>query len=93
MGAVGALADGATVIDCPCGAGPALRALPADASVRYVAADRSPAMLRRARKRAEARGLTGIVKADSPTCRWRTLAPTSSSLTGVCTASRTRWRR
>lgn len=67
MGAVGALADGATVIDCPCGAGPALRALPADASVRYVAADRSPAMLRRARKRAKARGLSGIefVEADA----------------------------
>jgi ubiquinone/menaquinone biosynthesis C-methylase UbiE len=67
MGAVSALADGATVIDCPCGAGPALRALAADASVRYVAADLSPSMLRRARSRAEARGLSGIefIEADA----------------------------
>ncbi len=67
MGAVGAVADGSTVVDCPCGAGPALRALPADASVRYLAVDLSPSMLRRARGRAEARGLSGIefVKADA----------------------------
>ncbi len=67
MRTVSELADGASVIDCPCGAGPALRALPADASIRYVAVDRSPSMLRRARRRAEARGLAGIefVEADA----------------------------
>jgi SAM-dependent methyltransferase len=67
MGAVTALADGATVIDCPCGAGPALRALPVGSAVRYLAVDLSPSMLRRARKRAEARGLTGIefIEADA----------------------------
>jgi SAM-dependent methyltransferase len=67
MGAVSALAAGATVVDCPCGAGPALRALPADASLRYLAVDRSPSMLRRARSRAAARGLHGIefIEADA----------------------------
>jgi SAM-dependent methyltransferase len=67
MGALGAIAAGATVVDCPCGAGAALRSLPADASVRYVAVDLSPSMLRRARRRAEARGLAGIefVEADA----------------------------
>jgi ubiquinone/menaquinone biosynthesis C-methylase UbiE len=50
MGVVSGVVDGATIIDCPCGAGPALRALPVGASVRYVAADLSSSMLRRARK-------------------------------------------
>lgn len=67
MGAVAALPSGATVVDCPCGAGPALRAVPVDGSVRYVGADLSPSMLRRARKRAEARGLPRVelVQADA----------------------------
>jgi ubiquinone/menaquinone biosynthesis C-methylase UbiE len=67
MGALGDIDDGATVIDCPCGAGPAPRALPVDASVRYVAVDLSPSMLRRARRRAEARGLADIefIEADA----------------------------
>ena len=51
------LPTGGTIVDCPCGAGPALRALSPDADVRYVAADLSPAMLRRARTRAAKRGL------------------------------------
>jgi ubiquinone/menaquinone biosynthesis C-methylase UbiE len=59
MGAVGEVTDGGTVVDCPCGAGPALRAVPTDGSVHYIGADLSPTMLRRARKRAESRGLTG----------------------------------
>ena len=54
------LPDGATVVDCPCGAGPALRAVRPGAALRYVAIDLSPAMLRRARARAEVRGLSGI---------------------------------
>lgn len=57
MAAVGELSPGETVVDCPCGAGPALRVLPADRSIRYVGVDLSPSMLRRARKRAAARGL------------------------------------
>lgn len=67
MGAVGEVPAGGTVIDCPCGAGPALRALPADGSIRYVGADLSPAMLRRARRRAASRRLANVefVHADA----------------------------
>jgi ubiquinone/menaquinone biosynthesis C-methylase UbiE len=60
MAAVGEVAEGATIVDCPCGAGPALRALEPGRDVRYVAADFSPAMLRRVRERARKRGLDGI---------------------------------
>jgi SAM-dependent methyltransferase len=61
------LPAGSTAVDCPCGAGPALRELPGDGSLRYVGVDLSPAMLRRARKRAAARGLGGVelVEADA----------------------------
>lgn len=65
MAAVGEVAAGGTIVDCPCGAGPALRALRPDAGVRYVAADLSPSMLRRARERAEKRGLDGIELVES----------------------------
>ena len=60
MAAVGEVPAGGMIVDCPCGAGPALRALRPDAGVRYVAADLSPAMLRRARERAASRGLDQI---------------------------------
>jgi ubiquinone/menaquinone biosynthesis C-methylase UbiE len=67
MGAAAEVPDGATIVDCPCGAGPALRAVPADRDVRYVGVDLSPAMLRRARERAVARGLARaeFVEADA----------------------------
>jgi SAM-dependent methyltransferase len=67
MGAVAEVPDGGMIVDCPCGAGPALRALRPDAEVRYLAADLSPSMLRRARKRAASRGLGGVefVEADA----------------------------
>ena len=67
MDAVGELPAGSTVVDCPVGAGPALRALPADGRIHYIGADLSPAMLRRARKRATSRGLTHVelVEADA----------------------------
>lgn len=67
MSAVAEVPDEGTVVDCPCGAGPALRALRPEAAVRYVAADLSPAMLRRARKRARARGLADVelIEADA----------------------------
>jgi SAM-dependent methyltransferase len=67
MGAIGEVTPGGTIVDCPCGAGPAFRALGPGAEVRYVAADLSPSMLRRARERAAARGLEGIefVEADA----------------------------
>ncbi len=67
MGAIAEVPDGGVVVDCPCGAGPALRAVPAGESVRYVGVDLSPSMLRRAGKRAAARGLTNVefVEADA----------------------------
>lgn len=67
MEAIGALPAGSTAVDCPVGAGPALRALPGDGRVRYVGADLSASMLRRARRRASARGLTGVelIEADA----------------------------
>jgi SAM-dependent methyltransferase len=60
MGATAEVPAGGTVVDCPCGAGPALRAVRPEAGLRYVAADLSPSMLRRARKRAAARGLARV---------------------------------
>jgi SAM-dependent methyltransferase len=60
MSAIGETAEGGTIVDCPCGAGPAFRALDPGREIRYVAADLSPAMLRRARKQAARRGLRGI---------------------------------
>lgn len=56
---------GSTIVDCPCGAGPAMRAIPAEVS--YVGVDLSPSMLRRARERAAARGLTKaeLIEADA----------------------------
>jgi len=60
MAAIAAVPEGGTVVDCPCGAGPALRGLEPGRSLRYVAADLSPSMLRRARRRAARRGLSGV---------------------------------
>jgi ubiquinone/menaquinone biosynthesis C-methylase UbiE len=60
MGAVAEVGAGGLIVDCPCGAGPALRALPADGSVRYLGVDLSPSMLRRAEKRAAARALKKV---------------------------------
>ena len=65
MAAVAEVSDGATIVDCPCGAGPAFRALDGDREVRYVAADLSPAMLGRARQRAAKRGLGRIEFVES----------------------------
>jgi ubiquinone/menaquinone biosynthesis C-methylase UbiE len=60
MGAIAEVPEGGTIVDCPCGAGPAFRALSPQAAVRYVGADLSPSMIRRAHKRARARGLTSV---------------------------------
>jgi SAM-dependent methyltransferase len=60
MGAIAEVPEGGTIVDCPCGAGPALRALHPGSSTRYVAADLSPSMIRRARRRADRRGLTNV---------------------------------
>lgn len=65
MAAIGETPEGGTIVDCPCGAGPAFRALDPGREIRYVAVDLSPAMLRRARKRAARRGLRGIEFVES----------------------------
>jgi len=63
---MGQLPDGSAVLDVPCGGGLALRGLRKDQQVRYVAADISPDMLARARRRASALGRDGVefVEAD-----------------------------
>lgn len=65
MAAAAEVPTGGTIVDCPCGAGPAMRAMPAE--VDYVGVDFSPSMLRRARERAARRGLTKVelVEADA----------------------------
>jgi SAM-dependent methyltransferase len=67
MRAIREVAPGSTIVDCPCGAGPALRVLEPGSQVRYIGLDLSPSMLRRARKRAQTRGLGEIelVQADA----------------------------
>jgi SAM-dependent methyltransferase len=50
-------AEQVTIIDAPCGGGVALRALKPHQDVRYIAADISPKMIRRAQRRARKRGL------------------------------------
>lgn len=67
MAALGEVTGNVTVVDCPCGAGPALRALPPGSSARYIAADLSPSMLRRARAKAEKLGLAHVevIEADA----------------------------
>lgn len=67
MRAIGEVPDGGRVVDCPCGAGVAFRALSPEQDVAYVAVDLSPSMLDRARHRAARRGLPRIdfVRADA----------------------------
>jgi len=60
MAAIGEVPEGGVIVDCPCGAGAAFRALDAAAPVRYLAFDLSPAMLRRARRRAGKRRLAAV---------------------------------
>jgi hypothetical protein len=48
MAAIGEVVAGGLIVDCPCGAGPALRTLDPETQVRYLAADLSPSMLRAA---------------------------------------------
>jgi ubiquinone/menaquinone biosynthesis C-methylase UbiE len=51
---------GATIVDVPCGGGVAFRALSPAQDVRYLTADLSPKMLRRAERRARARSLSQV---------------------------------
>ena len=50
-------AEQVTILDAPCGGGVALRALEPRQDVRYIAADMSPKMIGRARRRARKRSL------------------------------------
>lgn len=63
---IAGLPDGSAVLDIPCGGGVAFRGIGPDQKIRYVAADISPGMLRRARRVAAERGLEQIefVEAD-----------------------------
>jgi SAM-dependent methyltransferase len=67
MGAIREVADGATVVDCPCGAGAAFRELAPEKAVRYVGLDLSPSMLRRSRTCIRRRGLAQVelIEADA----------------------------
>lgn len=67
MGTIAEVPDGGTVVDCPCGGGPALRSLHPDSAIRYIAVDLSPSMIRRAGERALARGLGNVelIEADA----------------------------
>lgn len=67
MAAIAQVPGGGTVVDCPCGAGPAFRGLEPGQELRYLAIDLSPSMLRRARHRADARSLSQVelVEADA----------------------------
>lgn len=58
MAATAKVEDGGSIVDCPCGAGPALRAIPTTGAVNYIGVDLSPSMIRRARERAAACGLS-----------------------------------
>ncbi|MFT4298436.1 MAG: class I SAM-dependent methyltransferase [Aeromicrobium sp.] len=54
------LPAGSTVLDIPCGGGIALRDLPREHPLRYLAADISPAMLDRTRSQARELGVPGV---------------------------------
>ena len=60
MEPIGCAPAGATIVDVPCGGGVAFRALGPGRDVRYLAMDLSPKMLRRAERRARARGLNQV---------------------------------
>jgi ubiquinone/menaquinone biosynthesis C-methylase UbiE len=60
MEPIGRVADGATILDVPCGGGVAFRALRPDQDVRYIAGDLSEKMLARARRRVRTRSLKQI---------------------------------
>ncbi|HZA09363.1 class I SAM-dependent methyltransferase [Mycobacterium sp.] len=63
--AVGEVPDGSAVLDIPCGGGLALRGLRKGQRVRYVAADISPDMLERARRRASVMGRDDVEFAEA----------------------------
>jgi SAM-dependent methyltransferase len=60
MAAIGEVADGGMIVDVPCGAGVAFRALRPGQRVRYLGFDLSPRMLESARRQAGQLGLRQI---------------------------------
>jgi ubiquinone/menaquinone biosynthesis C-methylase UbiE len=60
LDAIATAPEGSAILDVPCGGGVAFRALRPEQRVRYVAADLSSGMLRRAKRAAERRGLVQI---------------------------------
>jgi ubiquinone/menaquinone biosynthesis C-methylase UbiE len=60
MSAIAHAPAGATILDAPCGGGVAFRALAPGQRVRYIAVDIADEMIKRARRRAEARGLDQV---------------------------------
>jgi ubiquinone/menaquinone biosynthesis C-methylase UbiE len=60
MTPIGEAGSGAVIVDVPCGGGVAFRALSPEQDVRYVAADLSQKMLRRAQRRAAKRSLEQV---------------------------------
>lgn len=60
MKAISAVPPGGTVVDCPCGPGTAFRAIAPDSTIRYLAIDLSPSMLRRAARQSVGRGLANV---------------------------------
>jgi ubiquinone/menaquinone biosynthesis C-methylase UbiE len=66
MRAVLEVPAGGTIVDCPCGAGPALRLVPPAEGVQYKAVDLSPSMLARARSRVEAAGIRDVEFVQAP---------------------------
>src|SRR5919109_2739624 len=67
MRAIADVPEGGVIVDAPCGAGVAFRGLHPRQRVRYLALDLSPAMLDRARRRAQEMNLAQIelVKGDA----------------------------
>jgi ubiquinone/menaquinone biosynthesis C-methylase UbiE len=67
MRAIADVPEGGVIVDAPCGAGVAFRGLHPRQRVRYLALDLSPAMLERARRRAQEMNLAQIelVKGDA----------------------------
>lgn len=60
IGRLGELPFGTRVLDVPCGGGVAFRGLRPEQELHYIAADLSPAMLRRAQAEADRRGIHWI---------------------------------
>ena len=93
-------AEHVTIVDVPCGGGVAFRALRPGQEVRYIAADVSPKMIKRAERRARKRSLGQVEFAVADTTRlplepvragrpaWARDAPRTGRADGISRASR-----